>query len=648
MGKYQATVILAAVLVIISPPLRADELTRDTIESMTLTKDTTITPKSTTGDTISIAANTKISLRPEFPGHPITLKIRAKNLVVGANVIIDGKGAKGDDGDPQADASDFVIPGTMRQLTTYKVEQAKKTHAGKDGKPGKPGHPGSNVVIDAARIEGEKNLTIVVDGGDGGNPGPGGNGARLRLPNQTIVLSDSGSAGPVGMSGAPGDAYIGSKRKYPYIEHVSLTISGGISEGAYEAGYNWAYVKLLRARRNSNGATSDSNLDLSDIQTRLVSATGASAGTVNAVLTGVEWCLSDARADKETVTSNIFRTIWGNVGIDDLIPSTSEPSINCGSAGTDGEDKRYCSDDALMTRARLRRAEAQLRQVIETRENLRPDCKFPIGFTLTRTTPEQLGWKLDVPFARNPAVVIASVGASGLLFSDTHPSSDQTGKYFHFVTGPEVDRIQLNSLFEAIEAATAFPVAFGAKKLQHCDTGGGGSSSGCPYSESSRPGWYFDGGVFDNLPVGLALHIFETQAFDPPVVPRAARFITIDAASRRRWPLAAPRDAIPARGLGVLPSLASDFVSVSRKYELQGLYRYIGSGGGSSGFSLDSLSYSTRYLPIFGENLMGFGAFFSKEYREFDYYAGVYDALFDRASLVCIEADGLRIGREKA
>ena len=62
--------------------------------------------------------------------------------------------------------------------------------------------------------------------------------------------------------------------KRPY----SLTISGGISLGVYEAGLNWVIIEQLRNGRLSG-----------DEMTRLLSVTGASAGAINTLIASLRY-----------------------------------------------------------------------------------------------------------------------------------------------------------------------------------------------------------------------------------------------------------------------------------------------------------------------------------------------------------------------
>src|SRR6185369_17565389 len=115
----------------------------------------------------------------------------------------------------------------------------------------------------------------------------------------------------------------------------SLTISGGISLGSYEAGVNWALIEYMRKIREEGKESPD-----------LKVITGASAGSINAILTAMAWLtrpnenlnimkeiseLEKMRIPKNNqendpqqalfpVELNILRDSWVSVGIDELLP----------------------------------------------------------------------------------------------------------------------------------------------------------------------------------------------------------------------------------------------------------------------------------------------------------------------------------------
>ena len=87
----------------------------------------------------------------------------------------------------------------------------------------------------------------------------------------------------------------------------SMAISGGASKGAYEAGLNWALLRMLR--------------DIDKIDPALIGLTrkgeaasfsGASAGGINTLLSGLTWCSLPASKGglANSIDDNIFRDVW--------------------------------------------------------------------------------------------------------------------------------------------------------------------------------------------------------------------------------------------------------------------------------------------------------------------------------------------------
>jgi len=97
--------------------------------------------------------------------------------------------------------------------------------------------------------------------------------------------------------------------------NFSLVIAGGVSLGAYEAGYNWALIKLMAKIKASDMA----------IDPELSSIAGASAGSLNSILSAMYWCQKDSVPLKNSVDDNLFYETWVNIGIHDLIEKEENP-----------------------------------------------------------------------------------------------------------------------------------------------------------------------------------------------------------------------------------------------------------------------------------------------------------------------------------
>ena len=97
--------------------------------------------------------------------------------------------------------------------------------------------------------------------------------------------------------------------------NASLVISGGVSLGAYEAGYNWALIKMMTKAKASSSL----------IDPNLLSIAGASAGSINALLSAMYWCQEDSVPLKNHVDDNLFYETWVNLGIEDLAIKGHDP-----------------------------------------------------------------------------------------------------------------------------------------------------------------------------------------------------------------------------------------------------------------------------------------------------------------------------------
>ena len=117
----------------------------------------------------------------------------------------------------------------------------------------------------------------------------------------------------------------------------SIAISGGASKGAYEAGLNWSAIKILGETQKLRTLTGGEFFPF-----EAVSITGASAGGINTLLSGLSWC-SLAEKDggiSNRIDENVFRDIWLRVDIDTLLPKRAD-------------SPRYLADDAVLSRKDL-------------------------------------------------------------------------------------------------------------------------------------------------------------------------------------------------------------------------------------------------------------------------------------------------------
>jgi len=109
-----------------------------------------------------------------------------------------------------------------------------------------------------------------------------------------------------------------------YSQRYAIAISGGASKGAYEAGLNWALIKMLRVISGAPSA-----LGGQYNPTEIDSVTGASAGGINSLLSAVAWC---SRPEKDggitdSVDNNVFRDTWLLPDVNQLLPERADSPV---------------------------------------------------------------------------------------------------------------------------------------------------------------------------------------------------------------------------------------------------------------------------------------------------------------------------------
>ena len=145
--------------------------------------------------------------------------------------------------------------------------------------------------------------------------GKGRGAARVRVARAGLVAAVAALVGGGGRRAHADPPAPESTDAQPY----ALTISGGVSLGAYEAGVNWALLEVLRS------APATANFG----RPYLAGVTGASAGSINALLTVMHWCDASARGasaspDVADPEQNRFAATWLPIGLTTLVPRARE------------------------------------------------------------------------------------------------------------------------------------------------------------------------------------------------------------------------------------------------------------------------------------------------------------------------------------
>ena len=380
---------------------------------------------------------------------------------------------------------------------------------------------------------------------------------------------------------------------------VSLTVSGGVSLGAYEAGY--LYYTLAAQQANPGFA-------------RVIIATGASAGSVNALLTLRASC---ARASLDPRQS-LFHRVWVPMGLNQLFRPDSRSPV------------------AAFSQESFQHVGAMVEE--ELARGLPEDCDVVLGIVASRLSPrllEAADGRLKVPVTEEHFVVRIRGRGEGrhpLITNYVDPDSlDEQA----FLPESRDGSVPFQHLLDAVIASTSFPVAFPPRPVKHCVARTRGKTAPfCPEA-SATTNLFVDGGVFDNSPLRLAAayaggglsrapgrglrwnHGPRLSASRAPPPDVAFAFLSADAA------------AFPDQGASeesgehsLLPLLLREmggFVNSARSRELFLLIQDYPE-------TAENLIYPRRHFPAASSPMYAFFGFFDRGFRSFDFDLGMYEA----------------------
>jgi predicted acylesterase/phospholipase RssA len=355
---------------------------------------------------------------------------------------------------------------------------------------------------------------------------------------------------------------------------LSMVISGGVSLGAYEAGYNWAMIKMLSNIRESSQL----------VEPKLRSVTGASAGSINALLTAMYWCQKPHINDSNSIEDNLFYNTWVDLGLSDLIIT----------------DNKSDNNSTLFTRKKLR---VKAKEMLEhlAKPIYRKGCEVPLGFSVTKATPiitefQDSGIKIKNQHFSVPVTLKEENGQLKLSNRLMPKSTD------YYISIPKLEENN-EKIIDVLFASSAFPGAFQQIKLDYI------------YEEKRESSYFIDGGAYDNLPLQLATELDKQGKY----------FIFIDPSNMRGEELKINQEKETAP-IGFLTSNAVPLLNSLEIFQSMRLYnaisQFFGEGSGKK------LILSSRKHPITGKFLGHFGAFLDKDFRIYDYHVGVYDAIY--------------------
>ncbi|MCG6935904.1 MAG: patatin-like phospholipase family protein [Proteobacteria bacterium] len=330
---------------------------------------------------------------------------------------------------------------------------------------------------------------------------------------------------------------------------VSIAVSGGASMGAYEAGLNWGLLMIVRQYPQDDPVVGGRSRSI-----ELSSVAGASAGGINSILSGLVWCTKDAQHGgiPNRIDDNLFRDVWLSIDINSLLPSEPNSPI-------------YLPGDGVLSRSDLDKAAQELNKKWKL-PAFRSGCSLPLGVSVTRVVPEYL--KVNNVDVQNQRFVIPfelRVQPDDTVGYYFNPSSFYAQRDLSMLVMPSQEsgtkfRLADKTVVDVALASAAFPIAFGRMRLAYCrpqadysenedknsaaskETSPATSQLTCPEGYQRMEADFVDGGLFDNIPLGLARKLAEKNihARDNPL---PVDYIYIDPDSTRySFPKPAKKD----------------------------------------------------------------------------------------------------------
>ncbi len=390
---------------------------------------------------------------------------------------------------------------------------------------------------------------------------------------------------------------------------IAMVISGGVSLGAYEAGY----LHLATEAAKHSGGRLHRPL-----------FTGASAGSANAFLAALQGCMEPV----DDPTASALWDTWIPMGYRELF------------------DPAQVEATHIFTRDPLEATIDRIRPTFAA--GLPEDCDVVVGITVTRVEgfPVRLHEALELPrlsakFAfrmqgRGPGV---PPRISNYLDPDwplPHPLLP-----FREGTDEATGNHNLDLIRDLSFASAAFPGAFAPVRLRFCmSTDPGQDAHPLVCRDPPHESLFIDGGVLDNNPLRFARRIArfglgrlptgrarwrdaEGDATGGAPADLVFEYLDPDTTNFPELETAAPFTGRPDL-LDLLGHLAGEFVTTARSQELYALAE-------SEPDLLRQLLVTERNYPTFSQLLYAFLGFFEREFREFDFYLGMYDAYAESA-----------------
>src|SRR5690625_1523444 len=371
-------------------------------------------------------------------------------------------------------------------------------------------------------------------------------------------------------SGAPRDVY--------------LILAGGASLGAYEAGYAAIVAQFLR--KNAETFT-------------LRGISGTSAGAINAFAAALEYCKdTNQQGPTPPTPEEVPYLTWIPMGWSMIY------------------DQTKVTREAIFHFDNL--FEHGLELLEPTSYTLRSDCNIPIQVAVTQESARQ-----QHADPTNALELIEYIGVRLTATADGRaryvqmPPRDHRPPHLLTLPARKNHTISAHDVMRMITASAAFPMGFPSVRM----TVLGPSPldpDGAPVTLERQ---YYDGGIFDNVPVATIFDALESGGDDTPAhsTHTGKPLVLIVDLKNQRLPQPSSNLQI---GDGSLGAMTNRWMSYARARAYADAVQTLQDN------QIDTWRAVQRY-PAASEFLAAFAGFLDRSFRETDYLLGAHDALQD-------------------
>ena len=319
--------------------------------------------------------------------------------------------------------------------------------------------------------------------------------------------------------------------------------------------------------------------------------TGASAGGINSVLALIESCSHEQRDMDES----LLWKIWVPIGLKELV------------------DKKKMGPINIFTREKMRAVAEAAKESFN--EGLKKGCTSILGIALTRLKPDYVRFEKNIKVPDMGQYVVIKIEGKGKGKNpvvSNYIVSELAKKQILLPFG-EKGVSDVDLIFKAAYATSAFPVAFKPELIKYCRSDG--KSTDCK-NKKLEQAKYIDGGFFDNVPLTLLAQINEQENFGKKKKKRG-RFVYVNPFFTKYFQ---PEDKSKVNQESLFSysaKIMNNFVTTSRSKRLLMFSKYEDN---------NSVRSTSRSFPLISTQMGSFFGFLDEGFRRYDFYIGMLDA----------------------